>query len=184
CRLAINFPAMFIDDLQRVGEPKSGAIALGREKRHKQIASFLLGHAVAVVADADYDLRAITLRADGQVSSIGHRIKRVPDQIQNCLPELLGIGVNRRQIRIDGLLQFHVLRIQQWLHEIEFFLQQPLQPNSSALRLWHSRELEVLLQHLANSQYLRTHFAQKRLALLLQARIGIYQAVKLLPDQI
>src|SRR6266571_1678031 len=55
---------------------------------------------------------------------------------------------------------------------------------SSALRLWHSRELEVLLQHLANSQYLRTHFAQKRLALLRQARIGIYQAVKLLPDQI
>ena len=53
CRLAINFPAMFIDDLQRVGEPKSGAIALGREKRHKQIASLLLGHAVAVVADAD-----------------------------------------------------------------------------------------------------------------------------------
>src|SRR6266480_2537704 len=53
--------------------------------------------------------------------------------------------------------------LQQWLHEGELFFQQTIQRNSNAFRLWHSRETEILLQHLTDAQYLRTHFAQEYL---------------------
>ena len=74
--------------------------------------------------------------------------------------------------------------LQQWLHEGELFFQQTIQRNSNAFRLWHSRETEILLQHLADAQYLRTHFAQEDLTFVCRATVGISQRLKFFPDQI
>lgn len=120
-RSAINSTAMFIDDPLRICEAETRAIALGGEERNKKMSSFFLGHASTVIADRYQSFRTMPLRAHCQVSSVGHRIQCITDQIQNGFPELLGIDVNRWQVRIKRPSQVHVLLIEQWLHEIKLF---------------------------------------------------------------
>jgi hypothetical protein len=72
---------MFIDDPLGICETEAGAIALRGEERDEKISSFFLGHASTVIADRYQGFRTIPFRADYQISSIGHRIHRVTDQI-------------------------------------------------------------------------------------------------------
>ena len=95
-RSAINLTAMFVDDPLRVCETQARAIALCGEERDKKMPSFFLGHTATVIADRYQSFRTMPLRAHSQVSSIGHRIQCITDQIQNGFPELLGVDLNRR----------------------------------------------------------------------------------------
>ncbi|PYJ49900.1 MAG: hypothetical protein DME87_08025 [Verrucomicrobia bacterium] len=72
---------MFIDDPLGICETEAGAIALRGEERDEKISSFFLGHAMTVIADRYQGFSTIPLRADRQVSSIGHRIQCIADQI-------------------------------------------------------------------------------------------------------
>src|SRR6266481_925178 len=92
---AINPPAMFIDDALRVCEAEAGAIALRGEERNEKMSSFFLRHATTVIADRYQSFRTKLLRADRQISSIGHCIQCITDQIQNGFPEWLRIDANR-----------------------------------------------------------------------------------------
>src|SRR5207247_9651976 len=69
-RGVIDLAAMFIDDLQGVREPQTGAISLRAEQAHKQIARLLLGHAEAGVADTYPCFSVTSIGARGQVSSM------------------------------------------------------------------------------------------------------------------
>src|SRR5215475_14107867 len=99
-RSTINLTAMFVDDPLCVCETQPRPIALCGKERDKKKPSFFLGHATAVIADRYQRFRTMPLRADSQVSSIGHSVQRVTDQIQNGFPELLGIDLNWWQVRI------------------------------------------------------------------------------------
>ena len=99
-RSAINLTAMFVDDPLGICETEAGAIALCGEERDEKISSFFLGHASTIIADRYQGFRTIPFRAHCQVSSIGHRIQRITDQIQKGFPELLGVGLNGWQVRI------------------------------------------------------------------------------------
>ena len=81
CRSEINPPAMFIDDLLGICETEAGAIALRGEEWDEKVPSFFVGHATTVIADGYQGFRAIPLGADRQVSSIGHRIQCITDQV-------------------------------------------------------------------------------------------------------
>jgi hypothetical protein len=80
-RSAINLPAMFIDHPLGICETEAGAIALRGEEWDEKISSFFLGHATTVIADRYQGFRTIPLGADRQVSSIGHRIQCITDQV-------------------------------------------------------------------------------------------------------
>src|SRR6266403_4611314 len=92
---AINPAAMFIDDPLRICETEAGAIALRGEERNEKMSSFFLRHPTTVIADGYQSFRTMPFRGDGQVSSIGHCIQCITDQIQNGFPELLRIDANR-----------------------------------------------------------------------------------------
>src|SRR5882724_1428239 len=91
---AINPAAMFIDDPLRICETEAGAIALRGEERNEKMSSLFLGHATTVIADRYQGFCTVSLCGDRQVSSIGHCIQCITDQIQNRFPELLRIDAN------------------------------------------------------------------------------------------
>jgi hypothetical protein len=72
---------VFINDPLGICKTEAGAIALRSEEWHEKISSFVLGHASAVITDRHQGFRTVSLRADRQVSSIGHRIQCITDQI-------------------------------------------------------------------------------------------------------
>ena len=80
-RSAINPPAMFTDDLLGICETEAGPIALRGEEWDEKILGFFVSHAMTAVADRDQGVRTIPSRADCQISSLGHRIHRITDQI-------------------------------------------------------------------------------------------------------
>src|ERR1700754_965647 len=74
--------------------------------------------------------------------------------------------------------------IKQRLNKIKFFFKKSGERNRGALGLRHSCEPQILLQHLADSEYLRTHFAEEHVAFGSGRAAGVYQSVKFLPDQV
>jgi hypothetical protein len=80
-RNAIDLPSMFTDDALGICETEAGAIALRGEERDEKIPSFFLGHAPTVIADRYQGFRTIPFCAHCQISSIGHRIHCITDQI-------------------------------------------------------------------------------------------------------
>src|SRR5882724_3692597 len=77
-----------------------------------------------------------------------------------------------------------MLLIKQRLHEIKFFFKKGRQRNRGTLGLRHSREPQILLQDLADSQYLRTHLAEKFVTFGSGTAAGVCKCVKFLPDQV
>ncbi len=72
---------MFTDDLLGICETEARAIALCGEERDEKISSFFLGHASTIIADRYQGFRTIPFRAHCEISSSGHRIHRVANQI-------------------------------------------------------------------------------------------------------
>src|SRR4029453_6900711 len=92
--------------------------------------------------------------------------------------------MNRRQARIKHLTKSYSFLVEQRPHEIKFFLEETHQRKRSALRPRHPGEPEILLQYLADSQYLRTHLAEEHVAFGSGTAAGVCKSVKFLPDQV
>ena len=94
------------DDAMAEGEADAGALAdlLRREERVENAAADRLGDARTLVADAELDLTAATVVGGGDAyravpARLGHSVLGVGDKVDDHLSDLVGVGVDPRQVR-------------------------------------------------------------------------------------
>src|SRR3954469_13349795 len=94
----VDLAAVVLDDLLGERQTQPGAALLGREERLEQPRQLLAGDPDAVVLDRDLDPAARAAGADHDAAAAvaGHRVGGVAHQVDQALPDLVGVDVADR----------------------------------------------------------------------------------------
>src|ERR1017187_903192 len=94
---AFDAPAVLGNDLLCQSQTQSRSDRFGGEKRSENLHPLLIAHAFAGVGQLQHHLVNRARGAQREIAAVGHRFQGVADQIENRLPELIRVRLNRRQ---------------------------------------------------------------------------------------
>src|SRR5205823_14108838 len=89
------------DDRLDDREAEPGPVLLGRVVRSEQALALFGGQPVAAIADVEPHAAFRLLRSDRQLAARGHRVDRVEQEVLDGTLQLIGIGANRDDGRIE-----------------------------------------------------------------------------------
>src|SRR6185312_8683077 len=103
---------MELQDSVRHGEADAAALALGGEVEVEDAVANFAGDSFAVVLDFEDGCAGVLGEADGKLASVGHGLRAVDDDVEQGLPDKIGIDADVDGVVGDGAAHSNLAGLQ------------------------------------------------------------------------